>query len=311
MTRTLIGAELVDDCGAAAADNEFFRSPPFLSAEKVTHSLVVGGGRVVVPVVLREIPGGGCDAVSPYGYPGGTVHGAPIAAEEIDFTGTGLVSLFVRDRLGTPSLGGGVRRGAVMLHDPALPRFVQSRVAAKVRSNERLGYTVESIRGREVDESLTRAFGAAYIETMTRAGAEARYFFCIDYLDACLSSSSAWLTVVRGPDGELAAGAIAVRSDGVLHYYLGGSSDVHSRRSPAKNTMVGMQDLADSLGIRLNLGGGIVEGDSLHTFKTGFANSVDHFITHDIVCRPEEYARLAVGRRPTGYFPAYRDPGAG
>ena len=67
-------AELIADSGAAAASEEFFRSRPFLDAEGVTHTLRIDaeGGELLAPLIVREIPGagGGCDAISPYGYPG-------------------------------------------------------------------------------------------------------------------------------------------------------------------------------------------------------------------------------------------------
>ncbi len=67
-------AELHADGGAAATEDDFFRSAPFLAAEGVTHTLVVGAdrGRVAIPLVVRPIPGTDrSDAISPYGYPGG------------------------------------------------------------------------------------------------------------------------------------------------------------------------------------------------------------------------------------------------
>jgi len=70
---SLARAELIADAGAAAADDQFFRSPRFLEAEGVTHSLRIESdeGELVGPLIVREIPGtDGRDATSPYGYPG-------------------------------------------------------------------------------------------------------------------------------------------------------------------------------------------------------------------------------------------------
>jgi hypothetical protein len=66
-------AELIEDRGAAAADEEFFRSRPFFDAEGVTHTLRVTSeaGELVAPLIVRGIAGGpDRDAISPYGYPG-------------------------------------------------------------------------------------------------------------------------------------------------------------------------------------------------------------------------------------------------
>ena len=103
--------------------------------------------------------------------------------------------------------------------------------------------------------------------------------------------------MARG-DGAVGAAAIAAVSDGVLHYYLGGTADSARGASPFKNVVLGMLDLADELELRLNLGGGVAPGDGLETFKRGFANSELPFRTHEVVCDPGAYA--ALGDRPRG-----------
>ena len=69
-------AELIPDRGAAAAgEADLFRSPAYLATEGVTHTLTIEspGLRTLIPVIVREVPGGDAiDAVSPYGYPGGS-----------------------------------------------------------------------------------------------------------------------------------------------------------------------------------------------------------------------------------------------
>jgi hypothetical protein len=58
--------------------------------------------------------------------------------------------------------------------------------------------------------------------------------------------------------------------------------------------------------VPLNLGGGIVPGDSLDSFKQGFANASAEFRTHEIVCDSAAYERLSAGRDAGDFFPAYR-----
>lgn len=301
-------AELVADRGAAATGPEFFRCPTFLLAEGVTHSLVIGGGRIVLPVIRRDVPGVGHDAISPYGYPGGLLRDDPPHIADIDFTDTGLISLFVRERLGAPTLRGGVVRGAVLVHEPSQPRAVTHKVVREARSNERLGYRFEAVPSAAVDDDLLLAFERAYVETMRHVGAGQRYYFGTDYLRACLCFDSSWLAVVRGPEGDLASGAIAAISDGYLHCFLSGTADTHRARSPAKNMMIGMLDLSDKLGLPLNLGGGLRGRDGLHAFKARFTNMTAEFVTHDVVCDHVAYARLTADRGPTSFFPAYRAP---
>jgi hypothetical protein len=143
---------------------------------------------------------------------------------------------------------------------------------------------------------------------MRRAGAGQRYFFDQRYLSAVLGFGRSWLVLCRSPDGAVAAGAIAGLSDGILHYYLGGTADAHLERSPFKNVADAMVGLADRLGVRLNLGGGVRAGDGLEDFKRGFSNAELPFLTHEIVCDRDAYDRLSAGGPPTDFFPAYRAP---
>jgi hypothetical protein len=119
-----------------------------------------------------------------------------------------------------------------------------------------------------------------------------------------LGSHRSWLLLASNP--EPLAGAIAVASDGLLHYYLGGTADAALEDSPMKNLFTAMIDLGGELGMPLNLGGGVAPGDSLDKFKQGFANSTAAFRTHEIVCDPEAYDKLSAGRDAEGFFPAYR-----
>ena len=152
------------------------------------------------------------------------------------------------------------------------------------------------------------AFEAAYEQTMRRTGASERYLFSSEYFERILSEPSSWL-LLAGREGEgPQAGAIAVTSDGYLHYYLGGTADEALEDSPMKNLFAAMISLAGELGLPLNLGGGVSPGDSLDRFKQGFANASAPFRTHEVICDPAAYEELtaAAPRAPEGFFPAYR-----
>lgn len=304
-------AELIADGGAAAAADEFFRSREFLAAEGITHTLRVSGdGRTAaVPLRVRPIePDGGLDAVSPYGYPGATLSGsgpAPAAAA-VDWSRAGLVSVFARERiLGEPWLADPRERSPVLLHDPGRERRVRPRLAEQIRANERDGWRVERLEGRAASAADRDEFGRVYGETMRRVGASERYFFAPEYFAAALSFRRSWLLLARR-GGEVGAGAIAAVSDGLLHYFLGGTGDGALAASPFKNVVAAMLDLADELGMPLNLGGGVTPGDGLERFKRGFANRTLAFRTQEVVCDPEAYSRLAAGRDAGDFFPAYR-----
>jgi hypothetical protein len=303
-----VRAELLADGGAAAASDDFFRSRPFLEAEGVTHTLAVG--ELHLPVIVREIPDSDRpDAISPYGYPGakGSDDAPAPAAGDVDWSATGLVSLFVRYRFGgPPCLAGGTQRSVVQIHDPSRERGVRSRLAEQIRQNERAGWTVELSAGPEASDHQRAAFGALYTETMTRADAAPRYFYDAAYFGHVMGFSSSWLLLAHSADGNIQAGAIAALSDGLLHYYLGGTADDALEDSPFKNVVAAMIDLADDLDVPLNLGGGVTAGDGLERFKRGFANAELPFLTHEVVCDPTAYEELSVGRQAGDFFPAYR-----
>jgi len=319
-------AELLADGGAAAESEEFFRSRPFLDAEGVTHTLRIAAGEaeLLAPLVVREIPGTGeRDAISPYGYPGLSV--LPLHADRridqiparsipqsavdpsaVDFSSTGLVSLFLRHTLGEPPLAGAAERNVVQIADPGLPPKSRSSDRNRINKNRRAGYEVELLPGPDTSAEQRAGFLAAYEQTMRRASAAERYFFGAVYFDRILESDRAWLALALAPGGGVAAASIAVRSDGNLHYYLSGSADAQLRDSPMKNVVAALVELSAEQGLALNLGGGISRGDRLEEFKRGFANREQPWLASEIVCDREAYTRLSAGHDAGSFFPAYR-----
>jgi hypothetical protein len=306
-------AELIEDGGAAAASAEFFRSPQFLAAEGATHTLRIetaAGEELLAPLLVRAVGvGPERDATSPYGFPGlAAPAGLVLDPAAIDFAAAGLVSAFLRHRLGPSPLTGARPRNVVMVADPALPPKSRPSDRRQVRRNEERGYALELIPGAETSAAQRAAFLDLYEQTMRRAEAAARYFFAADYFDLLLAAERTWLALASDPDGAPAAASIAVVSDGYLHYYLSGSADARLGDSPMKNVVTLLVDHAERLGLPLNLGGGIVRGDALEEFKRGFANREEQWWTSELVCDPAAYARLAGGRDAGEYFPAYRAP---
>jgi len=324
---TAAKAELIADGGAAASDDQFFRSRPFLQAEGATHTLRIeaGDAELLAPLVVREIEGGGRDAVSPYGYPGlvgGEGRGGlladplalsartktppPLDPATIDFSGTGLVSVFLRHRLGPSPLAGASERNLAQIADPELPRKSRPSDRRQVRRNLEGGYELELVAGPATSREQRAGFLDVYEQTMRRTGAAARYFFGAGYFDRILEAEGAWLVLATGPQGDLAAASIAVVSDGYLHYYLSGSADSHLRAAPMKNVVTLLVEHSRELALPLNLGGGISAGDALEEFKRGFANRQQAWLTSELICDEEKYSELSAGREAGGYFPAYR-----
>lgn len=308
--------ELIADGGAAAESPDFFRSRPFYTAHGVTHSLTLRSERrdATLPLIVRGIPGSDReDAISPYGYPGARIAGdgpAPSSAD-VGWAALGLVTIFVRERVGEETwLADADVRATIQVHDPSRPRGVRRRLAEQIRQNERRGWRVERVGGPQASDAQVDAFASIYEQTMVRTQASPTYFVDSDYLRQVLAFESSWLLLASRSGGQAAAGATAALSDGVLHYYLGGTADAALAESPFKNVVATMLDLADELGAPLNLGGGFQAGDGLEEFKRGFANSELPFRTQGIVCDRGEYERLAGaewdGEADQAFFPAYR-----
>jgi hypothetical protein len=304
--------ELVEDGGAAAVEDEFFRSREFLGAEGTTHTLIVerGESRAAAPLIVRPIPGTEhLDATSPYSYPGAATRGEPIDLAGVDLTASGLVSVFIRDRLGDPpAFAAPTDRSVVLLSDPAAPRKSRMSDRQQIRKNEAAGYEVERVEGPAATDEDLEGFLSTYTETMRVVSADERYFFDADYFRALLAFPRSWMVTVRGPGGEVAASALTAISDGFLHYYLSGTADAHRRKAPSKNLIVACTEHAEELGLPLNLGGGVKPGDGLEEFKRGFANREMPFRTHELICDRDAYAELSGGREAEGFFPLYRAP---
>jgi hypothetical protein len=304
-------AELIADGGAAATGREFFRSRDFLEAEEATHTLRIdaGDGVAATPLIVRSVPGSDCvDAISPYGYPGFDAPAAMVLdPAEVDFSATGLVSVFVRHRLGTdPVLAGASERNIVQIADPTLDRKTRASDRQQIRRNERDGYTFDLVPGPEATEAQLANFLDAYTQTMRRTQAAQRYFYGAGYFARLLRSPLTRLALVRGPEGDIAAGSLVAESDEMLHYYLSGTADQHLRASPMKTIVNALVDLAEAENLPLNLGGGLTPGDALEEFKRGFSNRTEAWRTSEVVCDAAAYEELSGETDAGDFFPAYR-----
>lgn len=319
MTPPAATAELLEDGGAAAVSADFFRSREFLAAERTTHTLRIeteDGASLLAPLLVQEIEGtegpGGAplrDAVSPYGYPGLVPElAAPLEPGAIDWSATGLVSVFLRHTLAAPPLAGATERNVVEIADPALAPKSRPSDRRQVRRNLEAGYELRLVPGAETSAAERAGFLDLYEQTMRRTGAAAHYFFGAAYFDRILAAERTWLALATAPGGDLAAASIAAVSDGYLHYYLSGSADERLREAPMKNVVTALVEHAAALGLPLNLGGGLRRGDALEEFKRGFANRELTWHSSELVCDRAAYDRLSAGRETAGFFPAYRAP---
>lgn len=304
--------QLLADNGQASESDGFFRSRTFFEAEGVTHTLCIREGSdnvLAIPLIVRSIPGTDyLDAVSPYGFPGGTVlRPACLEANQLDWSPTGLVSIFLRNRIGTPPvITDGNLRGTVQIVDPGRPLSIRRNHRCDIKRNTALGYTTETVPGPDSSPEDRRMFRELYWQTMNRQSARPWYLFPEAYFETILRSDRSRLIFTRDPSGRLAAGIHLVYSDNMLHCYLAGTGDEFLGHSPSKNAFHTAIEIAREQNLPLNLGGGMRSGDSLEHFKVGFSNHTEPFFTHEIVCDTTTYCLLSRTHTKTDYFPIYR-----
>jgi hypothetical protein len=323
----------------ARTAHDFYHLPGYarLSArvqDGEARGLLVSDGRgdLLLPLVLRDIPGGGRDATSPYGYPGPLTVGSDpgFLADALRMAGAflgdeGVVSLFVRFHpLLNPPPGGVetiVRHGdtiAIDLHLTEEESLRQTRRNHRVQIDRarKAGHRVILDAGPEHDESFRRL----YRETMARLGASPFYFFDDRYfieLRAVLGDHL-HLAIVE-IERETAAAGLFVETQGIVQYHLSGTDERFRREVPTKLMFDEVRRWARERGHRwLHLGGGLgFSEDSLFRFKAGFSSRRCPFHSLRMILRPLEYDRLVTaaggeaGTAPSaGFFPAYRRPEA-
>jgi hypothetical protein len=224
----------------------------------------------------------------------------------IEWSTSGLVSIFVRHALSSSPLAGATERNVVQIADPDLAPKSRPSDRRQVRRNLEAGYILELVPGLETTPQQRAGFLDVYEQTMRRTDAASHYFFGAEYFDRVFEAERTWLALATAADGSLAAASIAAVSDGYLHYYLSGSADAHLREAPMKNVVTRLVEHSAELDLPLNLGGGISPGDALEEFKRGFANRQQPWLTSELICDGDKYALLSAGREAGGFFPAYR-----
>jgi hypothetical protein len=289
-----------------------------------------GARAMLLPLVIRPIPGGGVDAVSPYGYPGPIMLGthepqfmsdALNAGVEL-LRSEGIVSLFVRlhpllNPIPPSGVGCVIRHGDTVAIDLSLPAEVHWQ---QTRRDHRRVIRKSNGRGHQarVDTEWKHfeTFKQLYRTTMTRVNATPYYFFPDAYFDGLRTAcaNSVHLIVVE-IDGQVATAALELESNGIVQDHLAGTDDRFLPEQPEKLMLHFVRGWAKSRGNRwLHLGGGVgAETDSLLMFKAGFSPSRHPFHTLRVVVRDADYRQLVAVTRPghdpadlSGFFPAYR-----
>jgi hypothetical protein len=316
--------------------HDFYHLPRYVEVSArqdggVARAILVEGEqmRMLLPIVLRTLADGLYDATSPYGYPGPLFAGDRTpdleqqAWQEVRdlLASEGIVSLFVRlhpvfDDVPPETAGTVVLHGETVAVDLTLTpdeQWSQTRRnhRQQIRQAREAGLVVRIDEWTDLD-----GFKAAYRETMIARGADRYYLFGDEYFEALRDALGDSLHIAAAHlDGELAAAALFVETDGIVEMHLTGHLATYARVQPLKLVFHEVRTYASARGNQvLHLGGGRGGAeDSLLHFKAGFSPRRLPFRTLRIVARPEDYARLVAARDPgldpldlTGSFPAYR-----
>lgn len=291
------------------------------------------GGRVLlVPLVLREVPGAdGADAVSPYGY-GGPVSDAPTTDEDFWCRATsslvevlaqeGVVSAFIRVH---PLLGASdaaLRRlGDVVEHGETVSVDLTCS-DAEIWSATRASHRNEISRARRAgivvgvdDWPLLATWTSLYHETMARLGADSSYFFTEDYFSDLHETLQGRVHLFLAHQGDdVVAGQLVFHHGRIVHTHLSATRSGTARLHADKLLYDEVRRWAKAQGARVHhLGGGVGGGtDGLFAFKSGFGTGRQPFRTWRVITDPAAYQRLTDRARTEGrllagdFFPAYR-----
>lgn len=300
------------------------------------------GRTMLLPLIVRRIPGGGYDATSPYGYPGPLLSGTDdprLLVEALQagirlLESRGIVSLFVRLHPLLNSdlpedIGEVEYAGDTISIDLTLPKEEQWHLT---RANHRLhiNRAIRSGRVAAFDDEWVHAnaFKSLYRQTMTRVAAAPYYLFNDAYFDGLRAALGERLRLcVVEIDGAVAAAALFVETCGIVQYHLSGSNPAFTREGLTKLIINFVRLWATDRGHReLHLGGGVdVVDDALLHFKSGFSPRSHPFYTLRIIINRPEYRKLVDARerglteaggsdgaawreRARSFFPEYRAP---
>ncbi|KUL35312.1 GNAT family N-acetyltransferase [Actinoplanes awajinensis] len=291
-----------------------------------------GGRRLLIPLILREIPGSALrDALSPYGYPGPVSDAAPdddefwraaCAGLARTLREAGVISMFVRMHplLSPPSpvldeAGALVRHGETVSMDLTIS---VEQMWQLTRSDHRNHINRAKRAGTQVvfdDWGRLAEWVEVYHDNMRRVGAADYYFFTYDHLAALHDAVGDHMHLAVALEGdEVVGGNTFFEYDGIATGYV--SSTRRARGRYADELLYdSVRRWCKQRGARLfHLGGGKGgSNDSLFSYKAGFSPSRHPFHTWRVVTDSPAYEKLVVDKRPgadptdlTGTFPSYR-----
>jgi hypothetical protein len=280
-----------------------------------------GDSRAVSAIAERGEPGQ-VDVVTPYGFGGFTGTGP----------GTGLLDSWNAFARGREYVAGYLGLNPVLVPDVCrqspdhaeqndvyvleLDRGLDALQTA-LSTNRRRQLRAFAAQGTPVVEDQDRlgAYFLANVDVFLRSsGASAAYAFTSSTWTSLLDLDDVFLIGVEAPDGSVVAACLFGATPHCGEYLFGISSP-GGRAYSAPLIWSAATRLAARGVPRLNLGGGVRRGDGIAEFKERFGATRLPLGALKQVYRPSVYGELCrdAGADPddrTGYFPAYRRPGA-
>ncbi len=291
-----------------------------------------GGRHLLMPLVVRDVPGSGLhDALSPYGYPGPVSDADPAdigfwrracAAMVRTLRERGVVTAFVRlHPLLPPPLTALEEVGTVVRHGETVSMDLTvdaGEMWRQTRSDHRNHINRARRAGTRVvfdDWSRLGEWVEVYHDNMRRVGASPFYFFTAEHLAALHERVGDRLHLAVALEGdEVVGGNTFFEYDGIATGYV--SSTRRARNRYADELLYDevrrwCRARGDTV---FHLGGGKGgRNDSLFSYKAGFSPRRHPFHTWRVVTDPQAYERLVRARNPaadpadrTGTFPPYR-----
>jgi hypothetical protein len=291
-----------------------------------------------VPLIVRTLPDGTKDAISPYGY-SGVFASQSLSPTDVQLAWSatltclrelGIISVLLRHSPLVPQASEvpGLRpivsaHPTILLepvdHDSAWSAL-EKHCRTKTRKAIKHGYTGEVRQATTKDLALNGDFRRLYEETMHRVDAAPQFFFSGDYYAGLLEGLGPNLLVadVRNERGEVGSSLLLMRHGQRLHSHLS-CSNPDDARMGSNNLMfwTAIQFAIDQGLLQFHLGGGLDARDSLFKYKQLFGGreleySVSGLVVdHDLYEAHTENRAKECDTTPeallaSSYFPAYR-----
>lgn len=302
------------------------------------HLISLDEGRWQLPLIVRNLPSGRRDAISPYGYAGAywLENGSPTTSRQLWEESRELldkldvVSVFLRISPLVPQAA--APADAVPIVNDHTTYLIPSideeeawtnmdgRARTAIRKARKLGFTSE-LRSARLDDLTPEApFRQLYSKTMRKVAAREYYFFDDKYFNELSTSlgEDLILGLVRDGHGVPHAAALFMRGRNFLHYHLSGSTH-DGAKAGASNLLIwdALQESSRHTLNGLHLGGGLANDDGLGRFKRSFGGATLNYAAYGLVINQRSYldevARQAQHLGTTskqlltpGFFPSYR-----